>query len=76
MKKVTALFLGGFWFFLFASPVHAYLDPGSGSMLIQLVLGGIAGLLVIGKLYWHKLLVMLRFRSENVENAGESGNIE
>ncbi len=36
----------------FASPAHAYLDPGTGSMLVQLLLGGVAGALVVGKLYW------------------------
>ncbi len=34
---------------------HAYIDPGTGGMLLQLLLGGIAGGLVILKLYWHRL---------------------
>ncbi len=34
------------------SPAYAYLDPGTGSMLLQMLLGGIAGALVVGKLYW------------------------
>ena len=34
----------------------AYLDPGSGSMLLQLLLGGVAGLAVVVKLFWHRLL--------------------
>ena len=38
-----------------ASPAHAYLDPGTGSMLVQILLGGLAGVLVIGKLYWHRV---------------------
>ena len=33
------------------SPAYAYLDPGTGSMMLQLMLGGVAGLMVIGKLY-------------------------
>jgi len=33
----------------------AYLDPGTGSMLLQVVLGGIAAIGVAIKLYWHKL---------------------
>ncbi len=37
------------------SPAYAYLDPGTGSMLIQLLLGGFAGVLVVGKLYWHRI---------------------
>jgi len=34
---------------------HAYLDPGTGSMILQILLGGIAGMAVVAKLYWHKL---------------------
>ncbi len=38
-----------------APPAHAYLDPGTGSMLLQLLLGGVAGVLVVGKLYWQQV---------------------
>ncbi len=37
------------------SPAYAYLDPGTGSMLLQMLLGGVAGALVVGKLYWHQV---------------------
>jgi hypothetical protein len=33
------------------SPAYAYLDPGTGSMMLQLMLGGVAGIMVVGKLY-------------------------
>ena len=33
----------------------AYLDPGTGSMLLQVILGGIAAVGVAIKLYWHRL---------------------
>ena len=52
-----------------SSPAYAYLDPGTGSMLLQLLLGGFAGALVIGKLYWHRLKDMFRStRSESGQN--------
>jgi len=35
----------------------AYLDPGSGSMFLQLLLGGVAGVVMLLKFYWHRLLV-------------------
>jgi len=38
-----------------ATPLFAYLDPGTGSMIVQLLLGGVAGALMIGKLYWQKV---------------------
>ncbi len=41
------------------APAAAYLDPGSGSMIIQLLLGGVAGLIVIIKLFWRRILDLL-----------------
>ena len=38
-----------------STPAHAYIDPGTGGMLLQLLLGGAAGALVIGKLYWLRI---------------------
>ena len=40
--------------FVFTDAI-AYLDPGTGSMLLQVILGGIAAVGVAIKLYWHKL---------------------
>lgn len=37
------------------SPAYAYLDANTGSLLAQLLLGGIAGIALVGKLYWHRL---------------------
>lgn len=42
--------------------VFAYLDPGSGSMLLQILLGGVVGLIVIIKLYWNAILTLLHIR--------------
>jgi hypothetical protein len=33
----------------------AYLDAGSGSVILQALAGGVAGFAVIGKLYWRRL---------------------
>lgn len=43
--------------------VDAYLDPGSGSMLVQLLLGGVAGAAVIMKLGWQRFRDMFRSSS-------------
>jgi hypothetical protein len=42
------------------APLHAYLDPGSGSMLVQLLLGGVAGAAVIVKLGWERFKGIFR----------------
>lgn len=40
---------------LTATPAHAYIDPGSGSMVVQLVVAAIAGGLFTLKVYWRRL---------------------
>ncbi|MEE2998248.1 MAG: hypothetical protein VX700_13995 [Pseudomonadota bacterium] len=40
---------------VYSTPALAYLDPGTGSIILQLLLGGLAGALVILKLYWFRL---------------------
>lgn len=44
------------------APVDAYLDPGAGSMLLQLILGGVAALGVVVRLFWHRLRTPFRRR--------------
>jgi hypothetical protein len=47
--------------FLMAPPkAFAYLDPGTGSMFLQLWLGGIAGVVMVAKLYWRQLVRLVR----------------
>lgn len=45
---------------LVALPAHAYLDPASGSIFLQLLLGGVAGVALFFKLTWHKIRGVLR----------------
>jgi len=39
----------------FVSDAYAYLDPGTGSVIIQALIGVIAGVLITLKIYWYKL---------------------
>jgi len=41
---------------LFPRSSHAYLDPTSGSILLQVLLGGVAGAALALKLFWHKIV--------------------
>jgi hypothetical protein len=38
-----------------SSPAQAYVDLGTGSMMVQLLIGAATGILVAGKLYWQKI---------------------
>ena len=46
-----ALLFRGF----FVSEAYAYLDPGSGSVVIQMLIGALAGVGITMKIYWHKI---------------------
>ena len=53
----------------------AYIDPAAGGILLQALLGGVAGILVIGKLYYHKLKALFGHRSKDADQPadGERG---
>ena len=40
----------------------AYLDPGSGNMLVAAVVAGFAGVMVVAKMWWRRLVNKLRRR--------------
>jgi hypothetical protein len=57
---MRSLILPGTWLAVFClgfpAIAHAqYLDPGSSSILIQVLLGGVVGVAAFFKLYWSRL---------------------
>lgn len=49
------------------SSAYAYLDPGTGSIALQVLLGGFAGIALAGRLYWNKLLSFFGLKREPQE---------
>ena len=49
-------------------PAYAYVDPGTGGLILQLLLGGVAGAAVVLKLYWEKVTGL--FKRKTPEIAG------
>lgn len=47
---------------LLVSVAHAYLDPGTGSALLQGLLAALAAIVITAKLYWHRLLRLFGIR--------------
>ena len=58
MKKISPYLLLAIFV---ASPnkAEAYIDPGTGSMILQLVLAGVAGLVVFGRLFWRRVVMLI-----------------
>ena len=61
-------------FYLFVTPrmVYAYIDPGSGSYFIQILIGLLLGSAFTIKLYWKKIKDRFIGKNKN-ENKEESG---
>ena len=63
-------------FALWPAESFAYIDPGTGSILIQGIIGAIAAIGVTLKLYWHRIVAYFRRESTEDSPPGESRKIE
>lgn len=63
-KQITILYklvFFSFVLFLFLSKnVYAYLDPGTGSYLIQLLVASFVGISVANRFFWGKIKTILK----------------
>jgi hypothetical protein len=57
----------------YMTTIFAYLDAGTGSMILQALMGGVAGLLVGAKLFGRRVMSFLKFwkRDEAAPAASE-----
>ncbi len=49
---------------------YAYLDPGTGSILLQALIATVASSLFVIKMYWYKFRSMLGMKRQTEEDAG------
>lgn len=62
--------------FLFPGRAWAYLDPGTGSFILQMLIGAVLGGLVAVGLFWRRFFAWLRRvfgRGGNDDHKSESG---
>jgi hypothetical protein len=45
---------------LWVEPAHAYLDPTTGSIILQGLIAGVAGITVVLRLYWGRVKTFFR----------------
>ncbi len=65
MKKSNTVVLAMLVGMLVPLDAFAYLDPGAGSALLQGIIGGVAAIGVVLKLYWHRILRFLGIRKDS-----------
>ena len=68
-KLISFYMLTGSLFLI--TDAYAYIDPGTGSMLLQGLIATIAAGLVVIKLYWQKVKAFLFGQNRKVKSAGE-----
>lgn len=54
----------------FASPADAYLDPGTGSMLVSAVIGVVAAVGLAVKMFWYRLVGLFRGKRPGAAEGG------
>ena len=57
---------------IFLATPDLYLDPGSGSFLIQMLLAALMGIGVAVKLYWNKIKTLFRKKTDANEVTEEN----
>lgn len=57
--KMRLYILSAAFFAAFTLPAYAYLDPGTGSMILQGILGAIAVAGAVVSVYWTKLKLLV-----------------
>jgi hypothetical protein len=50
---------------------HAYLDPGTGSIILQGLIAGIIGTAAFARMYWTRLKSLLRRGGERDQDQGD-----
>ena len=68
MKRFVIIVALIYSVFVLTRPAYAYLDPGSGSMVLQALLGVFAAVMVVVKLYWARLMKFFGFTKEQDSN--------
>ncbi len=63
--KFTVALSGCLFLIAFSNQAHAYLDPGTGSMILQVVLGGIAMGFATLSVYYQRVKSFFSGRSKS-----------
>jgi hypothetical protein len=73
MRPITVAFFVAMFLLVshISGSVHAYLDPNTGSMALQLLIAGVVGVLATLRLYWDRMRTFFLRRHAGREGASE-----
>ena len=64
MRLEVMIFLLFLFTFFFSQNAYAYIDPGTGGIILQAIIGAIAATSLSIKIYWQKIKDFLKKRSK------------
>ena len=77
LSNTFRTFLSSLLLFSITPGAYAYIDPGTGSLLVQGLLAAVAGSMVTIKIYWHRILTFFgRRRDTDREDQQNTNNKE
>lgn len=62
-----------FTYFMFPKKAHAYIDPGTGSYMLQLAIGSFLAAFFVVRGYWRRLMATVRGK-RGTEDAGSNSD--
>ena len=65
---IKVICLGTVSLFITMTNAHAYLDPGTGSIILSAIIGAIAAGVTFLKIYWYKFLKLIGIKNKNSVN--------
>jgi len=69
-------FISVLFLFFTSNYAHAYIDPGSGSAIISLIIASMVLIGVFLKTFWYKLKSLFGFKSNNIILMDQSNTLE
>ena len=51
------------------SSAYAYIDPGAGSIILQVILGGVGALAIILKIFWERIVSIFSFNKDTSDES-------
>ena len=75
-NQLFTIYIIMFSFFI-TSPAYAYLDPGTGSLILQGIIAGLAMLSITIKMWWHKITSLFKNYDDSkvIENSTDEPEV-
>jgi hypothetical protein len=70
-RKVSSLIFGVAWLLIFAPQALAYLDPGTGSLVVQSVVAALAAIGFGLRAYWRRIHQWFRRPAKRIDSQTE-----